>query len=60
MGDFVIVMKTETIRGLWPLGRIASVMPGKNGHVRVVKVRVGNQVRTRSINYLCPLEVAED
>ena len=60
VGDVVIVMNTETARGLWPLGRIIEVLPGKDGLVRVAKVRVGKTVFTRSINYLCPLECAPD
>jgi hypothetical protein len=59
IGDVVIVMNSETVRGQWPLGRITEVMPGKDGHVRVVKVQVGKTVFTRSINYLCPLESSE-
>jgi putative ribosome biogenesis GTPase RsgA len=60
VGDVVIVMNTETACGQWPLGRIIEVLPGKDGLIRVVKVQVGKTVFTCSINYLCPLEVAQD
>jgi len=59
VGDVVIVLSSDTVRGQWPLGRITEVMPGHDGHVRVVKVQVGKTVFTRSINYLCPLEVSD-
>ena len=60
VGDMVLVMSADTPRGNWPLGRIISVHPGHDGHVRVVKVRIGETVFTRSINALCPLEFSDD
>lgn len=60
VGDIVIVMSPDTVRGHWPLGRIISVHPGKDGFVRVVKVQVGKTVFTRAIKYICPLECQDD
>jgi len=59
VGDVVLVMNTETPRGTWPLGRIVSVHPGRDGHVRVVTVKVGQAVFTRPVTVLCPLEYNE-
>ena len=60
VGDVVLVVSSDTARGNWPLGRIVSVHPGRDGHVRVVKVRIGETVFTRPINSLCPLEFSDD
>ena len=60
VGDVVLVVSSDTARGSWPLGRIVSVHPGRDGHVRVVKVRIGETVFTRPINSLCPLEFSDD
>ncbi|PIK45261.1 hypothetical protein BSL78_17882 [Apostichopus japonicus] len=37
VGDVVIVYSSDTPRGSWPLGRIVEVLPGVDGHVRVVR-----------------------
>ena len=55
-GDIVLVMAYDLPRGHWPLGRIVSVHPGKDGHIRVVKVRIGETILTRPITKICPLE----
>ena len=60
VGDVVIVMNKDTARGNWPLGRIVEVHPGIDGHVRVVKVKVGEAILLRPITALCPLEIAND
>ena len=41
--DVVLVMSPKTPRGHWPLGRVIEVYPGKDGHIRVAKVQVGNK-----------------
>jgi hypothetical protein len=55
-GDTVLVISPDSPRGHWPLGRIVSVHPGKDGHIRVVEVRIGETVLTRPISKICPLE----
>ena len=59
VGEVVLVISPDTPRGKWPLGRIVEVMKSSDGQVRVVKVKVGDNVYTRSISKLCPLEVDE-
>ena len=54
--DVVLVLQPDTPRGRWPLGRIVSIKPGPDGHVRVVQVQVGDKVMTRPITKLCPLD----
>ena len=60
VGDVVIVMSADTPRGKWPLGRVLECIPGKDGHVRVVKLRVGDSILTRSITKVCPLECSDN
>ena len=56
VGDVVLVMNGETVRGHWPLGRIVAVYPGSDGHVRVAEVQVDNTVLKRPVAVLSPLE----
>ena len=46
-------------RGKWPLERVLRVFPGSDGHVRVVKLKVGEKEYTRSISKLSSLEIDE-
>ena len=50
------MISPDSPRGHWPLGRIVSVHPGKDGHIRVVEVRIGETVLTRPISKICSLE----
>ena len=47
VNDLVWILKDLTPRGIWPLGRIVETSPGKDGSVRVVKVKMayGTYVR---------------
>ena len=55
-GDVVLVVATDTPRGQWPLGRIVETAHGRDGHVRVVKVKTGKHVYSRPVTRICPLE----
>ena len=39
VGDDVWVLKDLTPRGIWPLGRVMETSPGRDGEVRVAKVK---------------------
>ncbi|XP_075256645.1 uncharacterized protein LOC142349118 [Convolutriloba macropyga] len=39
VNDLVWILKDLTPRGIWPLGQIVETSPGKDGSVRVVKVK---------------------
>ena len=39
VNDLMLILKDLTPRGIWPLGRIVGTSPGKDGSVRVVKVK---------------------
>ena len=57
IGDVMLVISPDTTRGNWPLGRVIEVYPGQDGHVRVVKSRVGEGTLIRPVTKLCPLEL---
>ena len=54
-GDIVLVFSPDTPRGQWPLGRILEVYPGKDGHIRSVRLQVGEKQYSRPIVKVCPL-----
>lgn len=56
VGEVVLVISPGSPRGHWPLGRILEVYPGKDEHVRVAKVQIGQNTLVRPITKLCPLE----
>ena len=57
IGDVMLVISPDTSRGNWPLGRVLEVYPEQDGHVRVVKIQVGEGTLIRPVNKLCPLEL---
>ena len=57
VGDVVLLIQHDTPRGRWPLGRIAEVYPGRDGHARVAKVACGVKTVVRRINKLIPLGI---
>jgi hypothetical protein len=58
VGDVVLVGADNQKRMMWPLGKIVELIPGKDGNVRVVKVRTTTGVIIRPIQRLFPLEVS--
>jgi hypothetical protein len=57
VGAVVIVEEDGIKRSKWPLGRIVSLIPGKDGHSRAAFVRMKGIVTRRHLNRLIPLEV---
>ena len=55
VGDLVLVKDELLPPTKWPLARILEIHPGKDGLVRVVKIRTSTKTSTRSIGTLCPL-----
>ncbi|XP_065941558.1 uncharacterized protein [Magallana gigas] len=58
-GDIVLIIEPNLPRGHWQLGRILEIHTGKDGHVRVARVKVGQKSMTRPITKLCPLEFSD-
>ena len=57
IGDVMLVISPDTTSGNWPLGRALEVYPGQDGHVRVVKIQVGEGTSIGPVTKLCPLDV---
>ncbi|XP_043230765.1 uncharacterized protein LOC122386050 [Amphibalanus amphitrite] len=58
-GDVVLVTDLTAPRGKWPMGRVEEVMPGADGHVRVVSVKLKGKTVTRPVVKLVKLSVDE-
>ncbi|CAG7712906.1 unnamed protein product [Allacma fusca] len=58
-GDIVLVGSDNTKRVNWPMARILEVFPGKDGMIRVAKVKTSNGELVRPIQRLYPFEVCE-
>ena len=56
-GDVVLVTDPTAPRGRWPMGRVEDVMPGTDGHVRVVSVKMKGKTVTRPVVKLVKLSV---
>ncbi|XP_015120372.1 uncharacterized protein LOC107043390 [Diachasma alloeum] len=57
-GDLVFVGNDNKKRLTWPLGRVDQLFPGKDGEIRVVKVKTGDGCLIRPIQRLYPLEMS--
>ena len=59
-GDVVIIKGEERNRGLWKLGIVEELFPGRDGVVRSVRLRPGKSYLERPIQHLYPLELSCD
>lgn len=59
-GDVVLLAEPNQPRGIWPLGRITDVHPGRDKLVRAVTVLTPSGEYKRPITKICLLEEAED
>ena len=57
VNDIVLLVSPESPRAHWPLGKVIEVYSGKDGHIRAVKLQVGDKQLVRPIVKLCPLEL---
>lgn len=57
LGDIVMIQAPNVLPQSWPLGRIISVLPGKDGVVRVVGVKTQHGEIIRPVSKLVPLPV---
>lgn len=54
VGDLVVLREDNTIPTRWPLMRISSVHPGKDGVVRVVMLKTSTGLYTRPVSKVAP------
>ncbi|XP_068200745.1 uncharacterized protein [Palaemon carinicauda] len=59
-GDLCLLILDEVNQEEYPLTRILDVYPGRDGHIRTVKVRSANGEYVRPVNQLIPLEDNEN
>lgn len=57
VGDVVLISDDAKKRVSWPLARVIEVYPGKDGHVRCVKLQTARGVLMRPVQCLVPLEI---
>jgi hypothetical protein len=57
VGDIVNIASDNKKRLEWPLGKIEELLPGRDGKVRVAKVKTANGYFSRPLQRLFPLEV---
>ncbi|KAK0132488.1 Gag-Pro-Pol polyprotein [Merluccius polli] len=55
LNTVVLVLDPQLPRSLWPLGKVTSLHPGKDGRCRVADVQVGDKQYTRPVARLIPL-----
>jgi len=57
VGDIVLIGNDTQKRLDWPLAVVKEIFPGKDGHVRVVKLKTEKGELIRPIQRLIPLEI---
>lgn len=60
VGDIVLVVDDDLPRNRWVLARVIEVHPGKDEHVRAVKIKTQSSEVIRPIRKLCLLETDEN
>ncbi|OXA64746.1 Pro-Pol polyprotein [Folsomia candida] len=60
VGDVVLIGSDDKRRIIWPMARILELIVGRDGHVRVAKLKTANGLLTRPLQRLFPLEVSTE
>ncbi|UYV70745.1 hypothetical protein LAZ67_8000420 [Cordylochernes scorpioides] len=60
VGDLVLIGQDNAKRVNWPLARVVEVYPGRDGPVRVAKLRTSKGVQIRPVQRLYNLEIPAD
>jgi hypothetical protein len=58
-GDVVLVMESEVPRNVWPKGLIIKTYPSRDGRVRIVDVKIKNNIYKRPVVKLIKLDVIQ-
>ena len=59
-GDVLLIKGDERNRAHWKIGIVKEVFPGKDGHIRAVRLRAGQDFLERAPEHLYPLELSCD
>lgn len=57
IGDIVLISSDCDKRIKWPLGRVIDTFPGKDGIIRVVRLKTAAGFLVRPVQRLCPLDI---
>jgi len=60
VGDVVLIKGDERNLAHWKIGIVKKTMPGKDGKIRAVRLRAGQDVLERAPEHLFPLELSCD
>ena len=60
VGEVMLFRGDEKDHGLWKLGVVRSVITGKDGAVRGVKLKTGKGIIERPVQHLYPMELKVD
>ena len=60
VGDVVLIRGDEKNRAHWKTGIVSELIPGRDGVIRVVRLRAGKSHLERAIQHLYPLEITCD
>ena len=60
IGEVILIKSDKKDRGKWKLGVVEKLIPGRDGVVRAVEVRVGTSQLQRPIQHLYPMELSCD
>ncbi|XP_073764218.1 uncharacterized protein [Danio rerio] len=60
MGQVVLIVDPQLPRALWPVGTVSETLPGADGKIRTVRVKVKEKTYTRPVVRLIPLPHLED
>ena len=55
----IVLIKNDTNRSSWPLGKVVEVFPDKAGALRLVKILSKGNVSLRTVDKLVPLEITD-
>ena len=58
VGEVVLIKSEDRNRGSWRMGIVKDLMPGRDGVVRVVKLRASKNYLERAVQHLYPLELS--
>ena len=56
----VLIQSEERNRGKWNIGIVVKLIKGRDGVVRVARLRAGKSYLERAIQHLCPMELSCD
>ncbi|XP_011869354.1 PREDICTED: uncharacterized protein LOC105562849 [Vollenhovia emeryi] len=60
IGDVVLVGDDTRKRVDWPLARVMDVIPGRDGQIRVVVLKIKNSLLRRPVQRVYPLEISHE